>query len=146
MGRKSREMRLNNPEAKKSLNFKIVVSGFITIIIVGSFGLLTAASYTGLGSPPIPNSIVRLVDITIASFPALPKTPNQVVTKALFETSRVSSGEHNFNLILNEDVRGEQKPIFSLSIVGPFKKETNQVDLAGTAVFALQYHVWGWFF
>ena len=111
MGRKSRRRKLNTPEAKKSLNFKIIIAGLTMIIIVGSLGLLVAASYTGFGSPPIPNSIVRLADIAIASFPALPKTPNQVVTKALFETSRVSSGEHNFNLDLNENIRGEKKKI-----------------------------------
>ena len=138
MGRKSRERKLNKPEAKKSLNFKIVIVGLILVIIVVSFGVLAGASYTGFGSPPIPKSAVRLADITIASFSVLPKTPNQVISKAFFETSRVNSGEHNFNLDLNQNVGSEKKPIFSLNIVGPFKKENNQIDLAGKATFSLQ--------
>ena len=138
MGRKSRKRNLEGFTAKGRFSLRIFLVLTASLIGFGLLGLLVVSSYTGFGSPPIPKSIVRIADIAIASFPVLPKNPSQVMAKALFETSRVDSGEHMFNLKLIQDVQeGKIDSIFSLKITGPFRKVDNQIDLAGTANFSV---------
>lgn len=138
MGRKSRKKKTESFKSKSRFSLKYIFVLVATLFIFGLLGLVVISSYTGFGSPPIPKSIVRIADIAIASSPVLPKNPSQVVAKALFETSRVDSGEHMFNLQLIQDVEGgKNNSIFSLKIAGPFTKSSNQIDLAVTANFSV---------
>src|SRR3990167_7929809 len=138
MGRKSRDNKPQLAAKSKKINLKIAGALLVTISIFGVAGLLVASSYTGFASPPIPKSIVRFTDVAIASFPSLPKTANQVLSKSFFETSRVSSGDHKFKLDLTRDIgQEESQSLLNLEISGPFKKTNDQIDLAGRAVFKL---------
>ena len=134
MGRRNRKKKIEKIEIRSGFSLRIISSLVVAFIVAGSVGLLVVSSYTGFGSPPIPKTLVRAADITIASFPLLPKNPNQVLAKSLFETSRISSGEHKFNLDLTQDIgEGKENSLFSVEITGPFTKSDNQIDLAGKA-------------
>lgn len=133
MGRKSRKWKAEKIKVKSRFNLRIILF-LVFSVVVGFIGILVIVSYTGFGSPPVPRSLVRVVDIVIASSPLLPKNPNQILAKSLFETSRISSGEHKFSLNLTQKGGGEKEiNLFSLGITGPFTKSSNQIDLAGEA-------------
>ncbi len=134
MGRKSRENKSKHKTTKKYSRFKILSAVFAVVIVIVVVSTLVVSSYLSFNSPLVPRTAVRAADIVIASIPFLPKTPKQVLTKAIFETGRVKSGEHNFSLLIKQKIsEKEERTVMFPKIKGPFKKSEGQVDIAGTA-------------
>jgi hypothetical protein len=134
MGKKSRDNKSKNKPTKKYLRFRILSAISVIVIILVALSTLIAASYLNWDSPLLPRTAVRATDVAIASVSFLPKTPKQVLTKAIFETGRVKSGEHNFSLLVKQKIsEEEERAVMFPKIKGPFKKSEDQVDIAGTA-------------
>ncbi|MEX0616349.1 MAG: hypothetical protein WD231_00885 [Candidatus Woykebacteria bacterium] len=102
-------------------------------ILIGLLGFLINASYLGLSVPFIPKGLARATDVSITYLPFVPKTSKQVVTRAFFEMGRIKSGEHVFNLELAEEDNGSKKTVIAPKIVGQFREENGELDLAGEA-------------
>lgn len=113
----------------KSSRKKLItyLTGVLIIVVVI---ILIASSYLNLQF--LPRTVIKTVDVVIASIPAVPKTPKQVLTKAFFESSRVSSGEHYFKLNILEKTDGKEVSILTPEIKGVFEKTNDQIDFSGT--------------
>lgn len=135
MGKKSREKKLESEQSKKTLNPKLITYIFVPVLIVGIIGTLVASSY--LNWKILPFGVSRIVDITIASVPFIPKTPTQILSKAYFETGRIKSGEHSFSLNVNQSSETLTEQVLFLNISGPFRKFDDQIDFSGRASLKL---------
>ena len=135
MGKKSREKKLESEQSKKTLNPKLITYIFVPVLIVGIIGTLVASSY--LNWKILPFGVSRVVDITIASVPFIPKTPTQILSKAYFETGRIKSGEHSFSLNVNQSSETLTEQVLFLNISGPFRKFDDQIDFSGRASLKL---------
>lgn len=133
MGRRNREDKLKNKKTRRNLKTKILGVLLPLIIVIGILAGLAVSSYQNWSPPLIPKVVLRASDITIASVSFLPKTPKQILTKAVYETGRVKSGVHNFSLLVKQKTgENEERIVMSPEISGPFIKSENQIDIAGT--------------
>lgn len=129
MGKKNRGKKLKSEQSKKVFNPKSVTYVFVSVLIIGVISTLTAHSY--LNWNILPFGVSRVVDVTIASIPFLPKTPTQILSKAYFETGRIKSGEHSFSLNVIQSSKTVAEQVLFLNISGPFRKFDDQIDFSG---------------
>jgi hypothetical protein len=80
-------------KARKLPTRKIILAAILAFIFLGIIAPLTLvlASYSGWDLPLVPKGVMRFVDNTIASAPLLPKTPKQILTRALFKTNEINT-------------------------------------------------------
>lgn len=69
-----------------------------TAVVIAIFVLPLLVSYSNFYPPLIPKSYIYLLDSVVADIPLLPKTPKQVVTKALLRNQSLQSYSLSTNL------------------------------------------------
>jgi hypothetical protein len=113
----------NSRAAKKFPIRRVVLAVVITLIFLGVFGPVTLvlASYSGWDLPLVPKGVMRFVDNSIASAPLLPKTPKQILTRALFKTNEIDTAYQKASFKMDySGVSPSESFEFFFDLEGPF--------------------------
>ncbi|HEX7456106.1 MAG TPA: hypothetical protein VF303_01395 [Candidatus Nanoarchaeia archaeon] len=72
--------------------------GFLILILFLASTSLVAASYLSFKLPLVSKSFQRKVDYFVASVPGIPKTPKQILAKALEDSQNIQTSTEDFDL------------------------------------------------
>ena len=119
---------------------KIILIAVLLFIFLGlsGVGVLVFGSYSNWQPPLVSKDIMRLVDVSITSVPVVPKTPKQILTRAIFQTTQINTAYQKIfmNISSKGAALGENLD-FTINVEGPFDaKDINNVkyssDVNGT--------------
>lgn len=96
--------------------------GILILMLLLTFSILIAASYTSFDLPLISKGVQRKVDYLVASVPLVPKTPKQILTKAFEDSRNIKTAKETFSLLLQS---GEEELV---SVTIEAKLDTNDLD------------------
>ena len=96
--------------------------GILILMLLLTFSILIAASYTSFDLPLVSKGVQRKVDYLVASVPLVPKTPKQILTKAFEDSRNIKTAKETFSLLLQS---GEEELV---SVTIEAKLDTNDLD------------------
>ena len=96
--------------------------GILILMLLLTFSILIAASYTSFDLPLVSKGVQRKVDYLVASVPLVPKTPKQILTKAFEDSRNIKTAKETFSLLLRS---GEEELV---SVTVEAKLDTNDLD------------------
>lgn len=96
--------------------------GILILMLLLTFSILIAASYTSFDLPLVSKGVQRKVDYLVASVPFVPKTPKQILTKAFEDSRNIKTAKETFSLLLQS---GDEELV---SVTIEVKLDTNDLD------------------